>query len=564
MIGPGFLGAGGGSGSGIISGPASQARQIIYADLQDTSAMSFINGTRFPGTATGYLKANDISAYDASSTNTWSVIFWTNRLWRGISGGTGYSHALFTKAAVNASNGSTDHGIWIATAGTQGKEEELDVNIFTGTNKVYSNYRAKSQGNSSGASIWSCFALTYATGTVKNYFDAVLCSTISGTTVSQGAIDGTVTNAIPATMQRMTAPIVIGNVNNGTVASPVYVNSYNGIISHVIFYPNYVLTQSDITTLFKRGFPTNFSSLSGNISTKAVGAWDCGETSGNRLDSTSNANPLVPNGSVTQAKQAYEVREKSPLQSILRAVTYARCPVLDTSTMNGKNSLFFAGCHGLEARFEGLANWAGCSDFIAAVRPTILSQSDSVDRNICGTFSQDLLGLDADREYLFPYFYGVAGSGSQPNLYFRIRQGSAHDGQCRGQAAFAINNNYVVTVRQFGTGNAASYGIRINGTADTLDGSYGSWGSASNLWNTAPSGNVIRRMGFGIGYLNYLTAASTNTGTSQVPGDNGQDFFQGYIMHASWHVGPAASSGGALTTGEILTLENIWRTLCGT
>jgi hypothetical protein len=591
------LGGRRGGGGGSVSVPVTTPnRQFVYADMNDTSRMMLINGAKFDGTsATGYLSAANISAYNWAANNQWSVSFWRNPQWAAISGGTGLSQAYVCKTALN--DGSTaNHGFWLASPGTTAKADEVDVMLYIGSAKTYASIRCKPLNFqtevNSGAQWpggWSHFCLTYNAGTINVYFDGVLSCTASGTTVSYGAIDGTIATSIPATMANCAAPIDVGVVNNGTLASRSNADANNGIISHVCFWGGKAITQADVTVLSNNGFPVTYSSISSQLSTAASGAWDLGDSSGNRTDLSTNANAMVPPGSstVTRAQSCVALVEKGPLQLIFRPIAYARSPVLST-VMNGQTALHFGGNHGLECRLDGAMKQFQSHDMVCAFRPSIVGATDSVDRHFGGISSQaekanDTAGSGTQREYYFGALYGNPGaSGSRASydgvaghqqMYHRYKNQAA-TGFIRGQGNIAANTNYVVALRCYGTGNAASWGNRINGVVDPLDVTYqitpgNTYGTnTTGSWNQNAAGMFHNRMVLSIGYLNYFTATQFSVGDVSgagircgMPGDCAQDFFQGDMMF--FGVWGKATTGPTLSDPEIAAAEAPWRTLCG-
>jgi hypothetical protein len=561
--------------------------------MNDTSRMTLTNGAKFDGTvSTGYLSAANISAYNWAANNQWSVSFWRNPQWAAVSGGTGLSQAYVCKTALN--DGSTaNHGFWIASPGTTAKADEVDIMLYTGSAKVYSSIRCKPlnfQTESNGAAQWpggwSHFCLTYNAGTINVYFDGVLSCTASGTTVSYGAIDGTIATSIPATMANCSAPIDIGAVNNGTLASRSNADANTGIISHVCFWGGKAIPQADVTVLSNNAFPVTYSAISSLLGTAASGAWDLGDSSGNRTDLSTNANAMVPPGSstVTRAQSCVAIVDKGPLQLTFRPISYARSPILSTN-MNSQTCLHFGGNHGLECRVDGAMKQFKAHDFVFAFQPSIVGATDSIDRHLGGINSQsekanDSAGSGTLREYYFGALYGNNGaSGSRQSydgvaghqqLYHRYKNQTA-TGFIRGQGNIAANTCYVAALRCYGAGDVNSWGNRINGAVDPLDVTYqitpgNTYGTnTTGSWNQSAATQYHTRQVFCVGYLNYFTSTQFSAGDASgtsvrcgIPGDDCQDFYQGDMMF--WSCFGSSSTGAALSDGEIAAIESIWRT----
>jgi hypothetical protein len=189
------------------------------------------------------------------------------------------------------------------------------------------------------------------------------------------------------------------------------------------------------------------------------------------------------------------------------------------------------------------------------------------------------------REYYFGALYGNPGaSGSRASydgvaghqqMYHRYKNQAA-TGFIRGQGNISANTNYVVALRCYGTGNAASWGNRINGVVDPLDVTYqitpgNTYGTNSaGSWNQSAATQYHTRQVISIGYLNYFTATQFSVGDVTgagvrcgIPGDCAQDFFQGDMMFFGVWGSATTSPTGVLSPGEIASVEGTWRTPLG-
>lgn len=554
--------------------PQSAHRLAIYADMMSTSYMTLLNGCLFNGSSM-YLTASDISAYDWSSSNKWSVVFWRNPIWRGT-GSTGYDRVYFCKDSNGAGTGSfiAEHGIMFKTSGSVNKEEKMQCYIYTGSSNTYCNFIIVPPVTNTTAtqSQWSCFAATFDNGTFKAYFDGVLgCTITNAGGLTQGTLDGALNNTMPSTMPRCTAPIRIGVGQFGREGAPNLLDYYFGGLDHVMFCVGTALSQTDVTNLVTGTslsyFPKTYAQMSGTLQGYCTGFWNCDESSGNRADSTANNNPMVPSATPpTRLQNCIQLIERGPLQLALAPISYSRAPMV--STAPGLTCLQFAGSHHLEARIDGLGSWSRSADYIVAFQPTLLSTSDSIDRFLLGLYSQDVQTATANREYMFPMLLGTSGT-QEPCPHFRYKaNGSALaastvNGDNRAASTsskLTLNTNCVMTFRQLGTGSTTSYAYRFNGTPDTVDQTYSGFGANTNNPQNSQLANMgVRRRAFGIGALNYRN--SDYGDQTSVPGDSVQDCVCGYMYAAAMYL--YSATGGPLSTAEIASLEAPLRSALG-
>lgn len=525
--------------------PLGSIRNLVNLDFTSTARMGTINALDLNGTSQ-YLQASDISAYDWSSSKKWSVEFWRSPNWRATSSGAGYSRCWFSKDTFNSAG---DRGFFIRSRGTIGHEDELEIYFWGdpagGTTYAYNQFQITGTSQN-----WSHCIVTWdggSTQTLKVYLDGVLVVTIANTTVTNGSGSATVSSGgVPNTSPRSTAPATIGATNISGIT-----NFHPGPMSTVRFWVGRALSLSDVTALWGDYFPTAYASLASGLNTSSVGAWDCGESSGNRADSTANNNPMVPTATPGRATLCKTYAEKGPCQLQFRTPSFCYCPqVITSSPLNSLTALKFSGNHYMRAGAGGLGLQALSVDWFAAVRPTFFPAApDQADHTMLSLNRETGTGT---KEYCFMMYFGAAN-----RIYLRYHTSVANSNP-RGSTSLSIDTNYLHSCSTYGTGNLTSFNYRTNKAADAIDGDYepstpGSSYNAngSSIWNSSPS-QMHAIESISVGGLFYEEAGSV--AVTAVPRDFSQAYFLGYMTHAQLY--GKASTGGALTTAERLAVEN--------
>jgi hypothetical protein len=581
---------------------------VCYDDFTSSARMQTVQGAElnFPGaTVTQFLQASHVSAYDYSTSGKFSIEFWRNPTWRGFTAGSGTNHCWVSK------DQSVGKGFTIRSYGVTGQEDQVEIFLWGNTGGANGSNSFRTTQNppngqpisASNPHLWSVCHVTFnaSTQTLTVYLDGVKIGQVVNATASGSMTveSGAVPSATPVNSQ----PLTLGATDFGASGM---LDKYIGALSSAKLWVGRELSQSDVTSLTGNYFPTPYASLANQVGgpspllTNCVGAWELTEAtgSGNRADATANNNPMVPKnwtsgnsstavtGSVPQAVLCQTYRELGALQLTKKAISFQYMPHYAAKSLadgtsaapfNGSPSLYFGGQHGLHALVDGVGQWCQSADFCCAFQPTAVSfggTADSIDRHLIGVATRNTNTGDNDRQYFFLDLFGTNVSGFEPVPHMRIKPSASFNLDNRPASASSNLgsvggvNNFVI-YRVLGAGGTASYSVRVNGVADTIDPNYAhgagdpnSWGTNSGYWNTnlsqCASLNVVS-----VGALNYLDAIDsiTSGNSTVVPGDNSQDYFRGYVAMAAIY--GAQGTGGALGNGDINNLENKWRAVTG-